>query len=77
MNRESYLREIECIRLISKAQPQFTLFIENSVADRVHLEEDVFAAEEGQVRVLAVSRQSKLSTLIEQMKSIHMTAYFY
>ena len=69
MNRESNLREIECVRLISKAQPQFTLFIENSVADRIHLEQDVFAAEEGQVGVLAENRWSKLLTLLEQIKA--------
>ena len=59
MNRGSNLRKIECVRLVSEAETQFALLIENPIADRVHLEEYIFAAEEGEVRVLAVRMSSK------------------
>ena len=59
MNRGSNLRKIEGVRLISKAETQFALLIEDPVTDRVHLEEYIFATEEGEVRVLAVRRSSK------------------
>ena len=60
MNRGSNLRKIECVRLVSEAETQFALLIENPIADRVHLEEYILAAEEGEVRVLAVRKSSKL-----------------
>ena len=59
MNRGSNLRKIEGVRLISKAETQFTLLIEDPIADRVHLEKYIFTAEEGEVRILAVRRSSK------------------
>ena len=59
MNRGSNLRKIECVRLVSEAETQFALLIEDPVTDRVHLEEYIFATEEGEVRVLAVRRSSK------------------
>ena len=59
MNRGSNLRKIECVGLVSEAETQFALLIEDPVTDRVHLEEYIFATEEGEVRVLAVRRSSK------------------